>query len=212
MGIFLVETGIALVAQWDFVAVIGRMKIPFHATTARHIKGATGILIAFLVYGFGEVRGQATQGSYDIKLSWKASGSTNVTGYRIQYGTVSGAYPASVVLGNVTSATVSGFAEGVTYYFVLRAVNSAGVESDATNEISFKPGLHTARMRANANMGTVLYVRGRIGLQYDIEASADMKTWSLVNTVTMPAGGWLDYSDPQAANHAARFYRTRQRP
>jgi hypothetical protein len=58
----------------------------------------------------------------------------------------------------------------------------------------------------------VLLVRGLIGSQYDIEASEDLYTWHLIDSITMPEGGLLEFSDPDAGRYPMRFYRTRQRP
>ncbi|HSP41232.1 MAG TPA: fibronectin type III domain-containing protein [Luteolibacter sp.] len=171
-----------------------------------------GVLMALLFQATGEVRGQTPQGSYEVKLAWNASVSTDVTGYRIHYGTASRAYTASVVLGNVTSATISGLAEGVTYYFALSAFNAEGLESDLTHEVIFKPGLHSSQIGIAANGESVMTVQGLIGRQYDIEASEDLKTWTLIDTITIPEGGSVRFTDPDAPLHARRFYRTRATP
>jgi hypothetical protein len=218
-------TGNALVAGRNLLAVIRRMKNLFHATTVppngvlprsspiiRLITGMAGILMALLFQGTGEVRGQTPQGSYQVKLAWNASTSADVVGYRIHYGTASGTYTSTIVIGNVTSTTVTGLADGETYHFVVSAFNADGSESGLSNEVGFKPGLHTAGIRIAANGGSVLIVRGLIGRQYEIEASEDLNTWMLIDTVTMPEGGSLEFSDPDAPLHPKRFYRTRAIP
>ncbi len=53
-------------------------------------------------------------------------------------------------------------------------------------------------------------MRGLIGRQYDIEASVDLNTWILIETVTVPEGGSLEFADPDAASYPQRFYRTCQ--
>ncbi len=201
------------------------MKNPFHATTVqpcgvlprftritRLMKGMAGILMALLFQSTGEVRGQTSQGSYLVKFTWNASTSTDVTGYRIHYGTASGTYTASIAVGNVTSGTVTGLAEGVTYHFAVSAFNASGSVSGYSNEVSFKPGLHTSQIRTTTIGECVLFVRGLIGRQYDIEASPDLKTWTLIDSVMMPEGGLLEFSDPDTAGFPRRFYRTRPRP
>lgn len=178
--------------------------------------------MALLLQSTAQVHAQTSQGSYKVKLAWNASISKDVTGYRIHYGTTSGTYTTSIVLGNVTSTAVSGLAEGATYHFAVSAFNAAGLESGVSNEVNFKPGqlalkIRTTATTANdatattANGATVLIVRGLIGRQYDIEASVDLNTWILIDTVTLPDGGSLEFSDPEAASHPRRFYRTSQR-
>lgn len=70
-----------------------------------------------------------------VTLAWDGS-SGEVSGYRIYYGTSAGHYTQNVELGNVTQHTLSGLSEGVTYFFVVRAFNSAG-ESGNSNMISW---------------------------------------------------------------------------
>lgn len=207
------------------MVVVHPMKNPFHATTGlpcevlprytgitRLMNGMAGILMALLIQGVGEVRGQTTPGSYEVKLSWNASVSTDVTAYRIHYGTTSGTYTASLVVGNVTSGTISGLAEGATYHIAVSALNAAGLESDFSNEVIFKPGLLTSRIRTTSSGENLLVVRGLVGRQYDIEASEDLNIWNLIDTVTMPDGGSLEFTDPDARRYPRRFYRMRQRP
>lgn len=60
---------------------------------------------------------------------------TDLAGYRLYYGVESGNYPAQVEIDNpgVTTYVVEGLAEG-TWHFVATAYNSAGLESDYSEE------------------------------------------------------------------------------
>ena len=72
-------------------------------------------------------------------LSWDASPSDGVTGYRVYVGTASRSYDApgsGVYVGATTSYKVSGLARGQTYYFAVTAVDAAGNESLYSNEVS----------------------------------------------------------------------------
>lgn len=62
---------------------------------------------------------------------------TNLAGYRVRWGTAAGNYPNSVTLNNPGLATyvVGNLAPG-TYYFVVTALNSVGVESQFSNMAS----------------------------------------------------------------------------
>jgi hypothetical protein len=94
-----------------------------------------------------------------ITLAWTASPDPSVTGYVVYYGVLPGVYPNSVNVGNVTSHALQGLTNGVTYYFVTRAYNAAGVLSAASNQVSglpkvvtlpftddpLTPGLHTMK-------------------------------------------------------------------
>jgi hypothetical protein len=73
-------------------------------------------------------------------LTWSASSSPGVTGYRVYYGTSSGNYlqlPGSgISVGSVTTYTLSGLTQGQTYFFAVTAVDSSANESGFSNEAS----------------------------------------------------------------------------
>jgi hypothetical protein len=46
-------------------------------------------------------------------------------------------------VGNVTNATLESFVSGATYYFAVSAVDSLGIESGLSNEITFTPTINT---------------------------------------------------------------------
>jgi len=70
-----------------------------------------------------------------VNLAWNASTST-VSGYKVYYGTASGNYASNVNVGNATTSTVSNLTDGSTYYFAVKAYDSAGNESGFSNEVS----------------------------------------------------------------------------
>ena len=59
---------------------------------------------------------------------------TNLAGYKIYYGTVSGFYTAALSIGNMTNYTIA-LASG-TYYFAVTAIDTFGLESGFSNEVS----------------------------------------------------------------------------
>jgi hypothetical protein len=71
----------------------------------------------------------------DVTLLWDPSTDPDLTGYRVCYGTSSRQYTTAVDVGNVTTYTVSGLAVG-TYYFSARTYDSAGLQSDYSNEVT----------------------------------------------------------------------------
>jgi fibronectin type 3 domain-containing protein len=77
-----------------------------------------------------------------VALTWKAptsNGGSPITGYRVYRGTSSGGETLLTTLGNVTSWTDNGAANGTTYYYQVSAVNAVG-ESARSNELSATPG------------------------------------------------------------------------
>jgi len=81
--------------------------------------------------------GVATQDS--VTLKWSASSSSGVTGYNVYRGTTEGTYTAltsSPVSGtSYTDSTVT-TGQDITYYYVVTAVGSDGVQSAYSSPIS----------------------------------------------------------------------------
>ena len=71
-----------------------------------------------------------------IRLAWDPNTETDVAGYKIYYGTASRNYGYSINVGNVTTYTLMGLMQGVTYYIALTAYDSASNESAYSNEVS----------------------------------------------------------------------------
>jgi Putative Ig domain len=87
---------------------------------------------------------QATSTSSPVTLSWvrptqNVDGTqlTNLAGYRIHYGQVSGQYDYSVSVGSpsITSATIESLAPAL-WYFAVTAVTSSGTQSDYSAQLS----------------------------------------------------------------------------
>jgi len=76
---------------------------------------------------------------HSVALTWDASGSSGVVGYNIYRGTVSGLYKqlnsSLIAPTSYTDSTVQS-GENITYYYVVTAVNSSGVESTDSNQVT----------------------------------------------------------------------------
>ncbi len=84
------------------------------------------------------------QAAPSVQLGWTASTDTAVVGYTLYYGTASGVYTTTLDVGNSTTAYVAPLTPGTTYYFVVTAYDSFGIESGYSNEASFTaPGAQT---------------------------------------------------------------------
>jgi hypothetical protein len=73
-----------------------------------------------------------------LKASWNANTEPDLAGYKIYYGESSGNYSTSINVGKVTLYTINQLKEGVDYYFVITAYDTAGNESDYSAEVSGK--------------------------------------------------------------------------
>jgi hypothetical protein len=77
------------------------------------------------------------QSSTNISLAWSPSPATGIVGYNVYSGAASKNYTNMVSAGNVTNANVTGLKSGKTYYFSVTAVDTLGLESQFSNEISY---------------------------------------------------------------------------
>src|SRR5262249_23310665 len=75
------------------------------------------------------------------KMAWDPNTDSNLAGYNVYRSTQSGAYTSAPLNGStlvtVTSFTDSTVQSGQTYYYVIRAVSTSGLESGNSNEIQF---------------------------------------------------------------------------
>ena len=70
-------------------------------------------------------------------LPWDASSDSTIAGYRLRYGTTSGNPSQSIDVGKTTNRTVSNLTDATRYYFTVVAYNSAGLESQPSNEVAY---------------------------------------------------------------------------
>jgi hypothetical protein len=175
-------------------------------------KVLVGILFLALIHSPMPAFGVTLPSSCSVNLAWNPSPSTNIVGYDVYYGSASGNYTNSVLVGNVTANMVSGLASGSPYYFAITTVAADGQESAFSDEINYVPGIPAVAIRAAAAGQFVLTVSGATGQVYEIEATQDFATWTIIGTVTLGASGSLDFTDTNAASFPQRFYRTLKIP
>jgi len=58
----------------------------------------------------------------------------------------------------------------------------------------------------------MLSATGPAGHTYDIEATEDFMTWTVIATATLGAGDPMDFTDTNAPNFSQRFYRLAEHP
>jgi Fibronectin type III domain len=148
----------------------------------------------------------SVQAAGSVTLSWNRSKDPTVVGYDIYYGRAIGTYTSKVSVGNATNLTISGLMPATTYYFAATAVNGLGIESLFSSAMSYTvPGV---RFQVTPTRQFVLTVVGPIGHTYNIQATQDFKTWTLIGTATIGTNGSLNFTDTNAASFSRRFYRT----
>jgi hypothetical protein len=75
--------------------------------------------------------------SAQVKLAWDANTEPALAGYKIYVGASSRNYDHSVDVGNSTEYTVTGLADGQTYYLAATAYDTDGNESGYSNEVNW---------------------------------------------------------------------------
>jgi hypothetical protein len=99
--------------------------------------GATRSLPQFVINVVAQTNGSATLAWEPPTQNTDGSPLTNLKGYKIHYGTTSGAYETTVTINNagLTSYVIENLAPG-TYFFAISAVATNGLESDLSTEAS----------------------------------------------------------------------------
>lgn len=131
-----------------------------------------------------------------VTLAWDRNSATNLANYALKYGVSSGSYTGQVnVATNLTTATVSNLVQARTYYFVVTARNTSGLESDPSNEITFYvPGTATnAAPVAHAASVSVTEDTPRAITLTGSDANGDPITYA---TVAPPVHGVLGGTAP----------------
>lgn len=103
-----------------------------------------------------------------VTLAWDPNTEGDLAGYVVSYGTQSGAYSASIDVGNQTIWATNQLTGGVRYYFVVQAYSSSGLFSGYSNEVSaiaaYRPPAPTLTQispsSGSTNGGTTLALTG----------------------------------------------------
>ena len=93
-------------------------------------------------------------------------------------------------------------------------VNDGGASNNLASRsflvtVGLAPPSPTVQVRSTQARQFMLTVTGQVGHTYDIQATQDFKTWTVIGTLTVGASGSLDFADTNTASFSRRFYRTR---
>ncbi len=103
--------------------------------TYRVVDGAGNLYLASVSVTVDCTAPCTTTSSAAVRISWDRNTEPDVTGYYLYHGTASGQYSDVVWVDNVVSYDYTITGSG-THYFAVTAVNSAGVESPYSSEVS----------------------------------------------------------------------------
>lgn len=147
----------------------------------RHLKSLSTALLSLALLS-------ATQAAFsaDVGLEWDKVDDSRVAYYEVHWGTQSGSYQ-NQVSSTSTSTTLTGLADGTTYYVAARACAEGGTQcSDYSNELtvtpqSAKPAAPVASFTESGTSGTVPFV---VTFSSTSEGAVDACQWSFSNGQT----------------------------
>lgn len=77
----------------------------------------------------------------DVRLAWDPNSESDLAGYVVLIGTASGVYTQSLEVAPASpEAEIKSLPDGATYFFAVRAFNTAGLQSGLSNEVSVTLG------------------------------------------------------------------------
>jgi hypothetical protein len=149
-----------------------------------------------------------------VTLAWDASPGQEVVDYKVYYGPTAGTYNQLVDVGSSTNATISGLEPGAQYFFAATATDAVGLESSFSNEIAYTVPLGIGRIELvlDPSRGLVLKGAGQIGRTYYIQASQDLVTWQVVNTVSLGQSDTFEVLNPVPSSYQTCFIRLSLNP
>jgi len=116
--------------------------LPFTVTFLPQSSGSVSASLSFASNAANSPATESLSGSgvaptqHSVDLSWGASSSSNVQGYNVYRAGVSGGPYAAVVSANSGTTFVDGSVQsGLTYYYVVTAVDTSGTESAYSNQV-----------------------------------------------------------------------------
>jgi hypothetical protein len=132
-------------------------------------------------------------------------------------GTASVGAPFSIVSGgsynlgsNQSQTVVVVFSPTVASNYSQTVTLTGGGGTNAIVSGSVSTALANVQFQITPTKQFILTVAGQNGHTYDIQATQDFITWTVIGTVTMGASGSLNFTDTNAASFSKRFYRIRE--
>jgi hypothetical protein len=93
-------------------------------------------------------------------------------------------------------------------------VNDGGTSNNLTSQsfvvtVGLSPPPPSVQVRTIQSGQFILTITGQVGHTYNIQATQDFKTWTVIGTATVGATGSLNFTDTNTASYSRRFYRTK---
>ena len=149
-----------------------------------------------------------TTQSASVALAWDANTEPDIAGYKIYYGSE---HPFKVVdAGNLTSITLADLLEGLTYTFYATAYNTAGLESDPSQAITYTvPALAVPPSITSQPLAQSLIVGATLTLSVEASGTAPLAYQWFKNGTEIPGANSHSFSIPAVTADDAGSYSVR---
>jgi hypothetical protein len=124
------------------ITLAAGQSVPFTVTFLPQTSGTANASLSFASNAANSPATESLSGSgmapiqHSVDLSWGASSSSNVVGYKVYRAGLSGGPYATVASANSGTTFVDGSVQsGQTYYYVVTAVDTSGAESVYSNQV-----------------------------------------------------------------------------
>ena len=136
--------------------------------------------------------------SAEVTLAWDPNTEPDLDGYKIYFGSSSRTYDVSVDVGNQTLYTLSGLADGHTYFFAATAYDTHGNQSDYSEEVSWTSPSPNSPPVANDGSLTTIEDTLAGGTLSASDADGDALIYSLVSAGSL---GTVTLADPATGDY-----------
>jgi hypothetical protein len=134
------------------------------SVSGRH--GRRAALILLLWGTFAALTPLAAFATGTVTLAWDPSEGTNViANYNVYYGVASATYTNVAAAGTNLTVSISNLVEGATYFFAATAVDTSGLESDYSTEVSTLIPIETTNQPPTLNTLADMTINENAGLQ-----------------------------------------------
>ena len=174
----------------------------------RITKSRTWILIggiALLLHG-----ALATVAAANVTLAWDRNSDSDISGYKVYYGTSSRTYPFVLDSGNTTTQFIDNLQSGITYYFAVTAYNADGQESDFSGELPYPVPVPLHGISALGDGSFRIRFEGLPERTYRVEYTESLTApnWRTLGMGTAGSNGLFEIIDRPIGVSSARFYRS----
>jgi uncharacterized protein (TIGR02597 family) len=158
----------------------------------------------------------------DVTLAWNANTESDLAGYFIYYAPTNSSVQRADA-GRTTSITLRSLSPGTTYKFYATAYNTAGLESDPSQQVIYKVPDNITPQDSGAMFQIVGIVDNGAGEKVQFKSvsgdsyAVDMTDgfpggWQTLASGIAGTGGTVEINDATAGNSTKRIYRIRNTP